>query len=100
MYPDAGRGREGARSLSWKLLISNRAKKDLRRLDQQSQAKVHAALKQIAESDEGDIKRLANVNPSEWRLRVGDVRIRFPYVEEDDVILVLRVLPRGKAYDR
>ncbi len=44
--------------------------------------------------------RLKDAKPPEWRLRVGDLRVRFAYVEEDDVILVLRVLPRGKAYDR
>lgn len=44
--------------------------------------------------------RLTNVKPVEWRLRVGDVRVRFAYIPDDDVILVLRVLPRGKAYDR
>lgn len=62
--------------------------------------KVEAALQKLAESDEGDIKRLTNVKPPEWRFRVGDVRVRFAYVREDDAIVVLRVLPRGKAYDR
>jgi mRNA-degrading endonuclease RelE of RelBE toxin-antitoxin system len=41
-----------------------------------------------------------DVKPPEWRLRVGEVRVRYAYVEQDDVILVLRVLPRGKAYER
>ena len=61
---------------------------------------MRSALKKLAETDQGDIKRLTNVDPPEWRLRVGGVRVRFAYIEEDDVILVLRVLPRGKAYDR
>ena len=39
-----------------KLVISNRAKKDLKRLDQQDQVKVHTALDKLAESEEGDIK--------------------------------------------
>lgn len=58
------------------------------------------ALDNLASSDEGDIKRLVDVKPPEWRLRVGEVRVRYAYVEQDDVILVLRVLPRGKAYER
>jgi len=61
---------------------------------------VLTALERLAEHDEGDIKRLANLDPPEWRLRLGDLRVRFAYVEEDQVILVLRVLPRGRAYDR
>lgn len=61
---------------------------------------MRSALEKLADADEGDIKRLTNVDPPEWRLRVGGVRVRFAYIKEDDVILVLRVLPRGKAYDR
>jgi len=63
--------------------------------------KVHTALEldKLAESDEGDIKRLKDIKPPEWRLRIGEVRVRYAYIEEDVVILVLRVLPRGKAYD-
>ncbi len=58
------------------------------------------ALRKLAATDEGDIRRLVDIKPPEWRLRVGDIRVRYAYVEEDDVILVLRVLPRGKAYER
>jgi mRNA-degrading endonuclease RelE of RelBE toxin-antitoxin system len=54
----------------------------------------------LAEADVGDVVRLKNVAPPEWRLRVGEVRVRFAFVYEDGVLLVLRVLPRGKAYDR
>jgi mRNA-degrading endonuclease RelE of RelBE toxin-antitoxin system len=52
----------------------------------------------LAETNEGDVVRLQNVSPPEWRLRVGEVRVRFAFVYEDEVIVVLRVLPRGKAY--
>jgi mRNA-degrading endonuclease RelE of RelBE toxin-antitoxin system len=34
----------------------------------------------------------------EWRLRVGDWRDRFQYDTETMTIVVLRVLPRGRAY--
>jgi hypothetical protein len=54
---DPGRGQRGARALSWKLVIPSRAKKDLKRLDQQDKVKVEGALQKLAESDEGDIKR-------------------------------------------
>ena len=58
------------------------------------------ALDQLAETDQGDVVRLKNIKPPEWRLRVGEIRVRFAYLRDDDVILLLRVLPRGKAYDR
>jgi mRNA-degrading endonuclease RelE of RelBE toxin-antitoxin system len=34
----------------------------------------------------------------EWRLRVGDWRVRFDRDDEAQAIVVLRVLPRGRAY--
>jgi mRNA-degrading endonuclease RelE of RelBE toxin-antitoxin system len=51
----------------------------------------------VAAPREGDIRKL---NTVEWRLRVGDWRVRFSFDDENQVIVVLRVLPRGRAYDR
>ena len=36
----------------------------------------------------------------EWRLRVGDVRVSYRRSTEARVVAVIRVLPRGRAYDR
>ncbi len=36
----------------------------------------------------------------EWRLRVGDWRVRFERDAEAHTISVVRILPRGRAYDR
>ena len=58
------------------------------------------ALDRLAEEDIGDVQRLKGKKPPEWRLRVGPWRVRFTYRVEEGEILVLRVLPRGKAYDR
>jgi mRNA-degrading endonuclease RelE of RelBE toxin-antitoxin system len=44
------------------------------------------------------VKRLTDVTPPEWRLRVGGWRVRFTYLPPENVLMVLRVLPRGKAY--
>jgi mRNA interferase RelE/StbE len=46
----------------------------------------------------GDVKRLRGSN--EYRLRVGDWRVRFEREDRELVITVVRVLPRGRAYDR
>jgi mRNA-degrading endonuclease RelE of RelBE toxin-antitoxin system len=42
-----------------------------------------------------DIRKL---DPVEWRLRIGDWRVRFTFDDHQRVIVVLRVLPRGRAY--
>jgi mRNA-degrading endonuclease RelE of RelBE toxin-antitoxin system len=56
------------------------------------------AVKHLAQTGEGDVVRLADVEPAEYRLRVGDWRIRFTRDDENRRLQVLRVLHRGKAY--
>lgn len=74
-----------------------RALRDLKKLDPPVQRRVIGAVKYLAQTGEGDVKRLVNVEPPEYRLRVGDWRVRFARDEERRLV-VLRVLPRGKAY--
>jgi mRNA interferase RelE/StbE len=45
----------------------------------------------------GDIRRLTGIE-AEWRLRVGDWRVRFTREQTTNTVHVLRVLPRGRAY--
>lgn len=58
------------------------------------------SVRRLAETDLGDVTKLTGLKPPEWRLRVGDWRVRFAYVDDDNVLMVLRVLPRSKAYER
>jgi mRNA-degrading endonuclease RelE of RelBE toxin-antitoxin system len=51
----------------------------------------------VVDPRSGDIRKL---NSLQWRLRIGDWRVRFSFDDENQVIVVLRVLPRGRAYDR
>ena len=44
----------------------------------------------------GDFRRLAGL--PEWRLRVGDWRVRFAVDADAAAVVILRVLPRGSAY--
>jgi mRNA interferase RelE/StbE len=74
-----------------------RARRDLKRLDRQTQARVVDAVERFAASGEGDVVRLVGVTPPEYRLRIGDWRVRFSR-DDEQLLHVLRVLPRGKAY--
>jgi mRNA interferase RelE/StbE len=74
------------------------ALRDMRRLDRQVAARVHAALARLAEAKQGTVTRLQGIDPPEWRLRIGDLRVRFQYDHQAHAINVLRVLPRGRAY--
>jgi mRNA interferase RelE/StbE len=79
-------------------VFAPRARRDLRRLDPPVQRRVVEALERLTgDPPAGDVVRLAGVE-DEWRLRIGDWRVRFTRNRDTGVIQVLRVLPRGRAY--
>src|SRR5437870_1642300 len=56
--------------------------------------RVEAAIDRLALAERGDVRPLAD-SPGEYRLRVGDVRVRFAIDRTRSAIVVLRILPRG-----
>ena len=52
----------------------------------------------LAETGHGDVVKLKDVKPPEWRLRIGDRRAFFRFRREAREIHVLRVRRRDKAY--
>ena len=69
----------------------------LRRLDRPIRDRVLDAVDRLTgDPPHGDLVRLSGRD--EWRLRVGDWRVRCELDVERQVVLVLRVLPRGRAY--
>jgi mRNA interferase RelE/StbE len=85
-------------SPGWSHEITPPARRDLKRLDLPVQRRVLDALDRfVADPRAADIRKLDSV---QWRLRVGDWRVRFSFDDDRRVIAVLRVLPRGRAYDR
>jgi mRNA interferase RelE/StbE len=83
--------------VTWNVVVSRPARQDLRRLDRQTAQRVVAAIERLAETDQGDVRPLQGPG-REWRLRVGDWRVRFAYDVDTHTIVVLRVLPRGRAH--
>lgn len=78
--------------------LTRRAERDLRRLDPQVRRRVVAALDGLrAEPARGDVRRLKGAD-DEWRLRVGDWRVRFRRDPARGLVEIVRVLPRGRAY--
>ncbi|MBI3979615.1 MAG: type II toxin-antitoxin system RelE/ParE family toxin [Chloroflexi bacterium] len=77
--------------------MTERARRDPADLARQVAARVVAALERFAETGHGDVKPLQGTD-GEWRLRVGDWRVRFVFDYPSRTIYVLRVLPRGRAY--
>ena len=72
------------------------AKADIRRLDKSKAMRILSALHRFAESGTGDVKALRG----EWeelRLRIGDYRLFFVH-SPADTIEVRRILHRKEAY--
>ena len=78
-------------------VFTGRARRDFKRLDAPVQQRVTNALDRlVGDPPIGDVVRLAGA-ADEWRLRVGDWRVRFTR-DSTGTVYVLRVLPRGRAY--
>ena len=82
------------RRIGW----SKRAAKEFDRLDRHLQRRITAALDRLASDQGGDVRKLEDLAEEIWRLRVGDWRILFRH-GQDQSLLVLRVRPRGSAYE-
>lgn len=77
--------------------ITDRARRDIRGLDGRVRERVLRCIDFYARTGEGNVKRLQG--GEDFRLRVGDYRIRFSIVSgELRVMLVLRVAHRREVY--
>lgn len=84
--------------MSWRIVWSPGAVRDFGKLARPARQRVSDTLRRYAETEQGDVVRLRDVVPPEWRLRVGDFRVRFRLDFPAGTLEVLRVLPRDKAY--
>ena len=86
-----------ARRVDW----TRSARADLKRLSKRESDRVERAVERLAVSGHGNIERLKAFAPPEYRLRVGDWRVRFGYEDvgaDELAISVVRVLHRREAY--
>ena len=75
---------------------TDQAKADLRAIEQTTALRILHVVARYLATGEGDVKRLQDVEPPEFRLRVGDYRVRFH--DLGNSILVLAVKHRREAY--
>ena len=69
---------------------------DMACLDKGIARRLRQAVERFAEAGAGDVKRLQGIDPPEFRLRVGDYRVRFH--NDSETVTVLRVRNRREAY--
>jgi mRNA-degrading endonuclease RelE of RelBE toxin-antitoxin system len=56
---------------------TDQARADVRAIDRETALDLLHGLARFLTSEEGDVKRLQGIDPPEFRLRVGDYRVRF-----------------------
>ncbi len=71
---------------------------DMAALDKALARRVKQAVERFAAVGTGSVKKLQGVDPPEYRLRVGDWRVRFDL--DAVTVRVLRVRNRREAYRR
>ncbi len=80
------------KKINWK----DQAKAELRAIGQLDALRILQSLDRFSATMEGDVKRLQSVDPPEFRLRVGDYRVRF--YDYGDALQILSVKHRREAY--
>jgi mRNA-degrading endonuclease RelE of RelBE toxin-antitoxin system len=79
-----------------KIVWTDQAKADVRDIDRETAIDLLHRLARFLATEEGDVRRLADIDPPEFRLRLGDYRLRF--YDHGDWIEILRVRNRKEAY--
>jgi len=83
---------------SMKVELHPDAAKYLRRMNEPSKGRIKGALKDLEkEPPRGDIERISG-KPGNFRLVVGSYRVL--YRVENDMIIVIHIVPRGQAYTK
>lgn len=62
-----------AKKIAW----TDHARADIRAIDRQTALNLLQGLARFALIEEGDVKQLRGMDPPEFRLRLGDYRVRF-----------------------
>ena len=81
-----------AKKIEW----TEMARGDVRRIDRETAMRILEGLSRFLFTEEGDVKLLQDSDPREYRLRVGDYRVRFH--DLGDTLQILSVRHRREAY--
>lgn len=76
---------------------SDAAKANLRSIDREAALGILKGLARFVKTNAGDIKQLHGFSPPQYRLRIGDWRVVFRKIGEDEIEIV-RVQHRKEVY--
>ena len=74
-----------------------RAEREMRSVPVEMRRRIVAALDRLVRDPRTADRRTLSGRVGEWRLRVGGWRVLYGYDVERQAVVVLRVLPRGRA---
>jgi mRNA interferase RelE/StbE len=83
--------------MTYEILFTRSAEKDLKKLDKETQKRIISALERIRITPERYVRKI--VGETCFRLRVGDYRVIMDIEQGRLVILVLKVGHRKNVYD-
>ena len=88
--------------MSWSIKVSSIAEKYFKKLDKKRRRKIKEKLLALSRQQDPlentQVKALTGELKGFYRLRIGDYRIIFALLEEEKVIAVVNIFPRGNAY--
>ena len=83
--------------MSWTVVWTRSAVRDLAGLPPKDRERIRAAVRMLAETGQGDVKKLEGID-DEYRLRVGKWRVRFNYAKAAHELWVMQVFDRKEGY--
>jgi mRNA interferase RelE/StbE len=80
----------------YKVLFTDRAKRDLKQLDSNSQKRIVNKIKEYSSEPYKYSRKLTDISIGSYRFRIGDFRVVFDIEKED--IIILRIRHRKDIY--
>lgn len=84
--------------MTWTVEWTASAERDFGKLDPETRRRIKVAIDRYAANSVGDVLRLQDIAPPEYRLRIGKWRVRFRLDHDRRIIQLLHVLRRDEAY--
>ncbi len=84
--------------MEWRLIWTSRAERDLDALDPIAARRIQRVLERFSESGHADLRRLNNITPEQWRIRVGHYRVILELLEDKEQAHIIRIRRRDAAY--
>ncbi len=83
----------------YKISVTNRAEKDLKRLERSTKNRVVTSISNLAEEPRPAGCRKIQSEEGVWRIRVGDWRIAYIIDVSNQEITIIRIAHRREFYD-